>query len=540
MNAETRQELEGLLTALLEEEMSAEQKARLDDLLRSDWDCRRFYLEHMDQHARLLTAPAVSSGRLQQPTSVLSAPTRPKRRWVPLSAAAAILGLAGLSFFAGGQLQPQAQLATSPPEQTEQGCALITQTLNATFAEDSTAPIQGSMLLPGQLHLKSGLVKIEFFSGATLLAEGEVRMDIHSAWEAACHSGQVRVRVPPPARGFRLHAPGLNLVDLGTEFGVRVDTSGAAEVHVFEGEVEAHPGDAEMRLLTGGQSLRRDSGQTLTAGTADAEHFTSIERMNEISTRHAQERFEAWWNHSLELRKDPRLIACYLFKHWEADKWDRLVNNFTEPRVPTRAGGAVGARWVEGRWPMKNALEFKGPGDRVRINLGPETYPAITLATWVRVDGVDRKYNALLLTDGYEPGEPHWQIYEDGSLMFSIAYPRPKDPNKKYNQIYYSPRIFDLANQRRWHHLAVTYDSHSGEAVQYLDGREISREVNAHHVPDRPITFGASEIGNWGLPTENHQFPIRNLNGRMDEFLIYQAALAPAEIRSLYEAGKPD
>lgn len=537
MNASVRHEMEGLLSVALDGNLTVEQKARLEDLLRSDWECRRFYLESVDQHARLLTAPAIASGKLNSPPTI--ARQSGKRVWIPLTAAAAAIAISTSFLFL---VSPKDAKTPITLEQTGQGCAIISQTLGAAFAEGSLAPAQGTMLSPGHLRLKSGMVKIEFFSGATLLAEGDVDLDIRSAWEVACLKGQVRVRVPPPAQGFRLHAPGMNLVDLGTEFGVRVDAQGSAEVHVFEGEVEAHPNQAEMRLLTEGQSLRRDTSSLLSSGKAQPTDFTTIDRLNEISARHSQERYDAYWQHTLELRKDPRLIACYLFKHWEADKWDRYLNNFAEPKNPSRAGGAVGAKWTEGRWPMKDALEFKGPGDRVRLNLGKETYTSITLATWVRVDGVDRKYNALLLTDGYEPGEPHWQIYEDGSLMFSIAYPSSNtqsDP-QRYNQIYHSPSIFNLANQRRWHHIAVTYDNHSGEVIQYLDGKEISREVNDHHVADRPVTFGPSEIGNWGLPTEKHKFPIRNLNGRIDEFLIYKAALPPTEIHALYEAGKPD
>jgi hypothetical protein len=168
------------------------------------------------------------------------------------------------------------------------------------------------------------------------------------------------------------------------------------------------------------------------------------------------------------------------------------------------------------------------------------TYDAITFACWARVDGVDRKYSALILTDGYDPGAPHWQIYEDGSLMFSISYMDPASPAVKRNQIYYSPPIFTAANSGRWQHLAVTYDNQSGVVVQYVNGREVSREVSKFHQPGRPISFGACELGNWGLPTPNHRFPIRNLNGSLDEFMIYRAVLSADEIRALYEAGKPE
>jgi len=193
-----------------------------------------------------------------------------------------------------------------------------------------------------------------------------------------------------------------------------------------------------------------------------------------------------------------------------------------------------------GRWPGKEALEFKRPGDRLRMSLNG-TYAALTLASWMKVASEAKKYNSLLLTDGYDNGEPHWQIYEDGSLMFSIMY-RPGDVPKsaKYNQIHYSKPVFTADSLGRWHHLAMIYDSASGEVIQYFDAQEVGREISPLHQPARPITFGPCEIGNWGLPTQNHDSPIRNLNGAIDEFAIYQAVLSPTEILQQFEAGKPE
>ena len=67
----------------------------------------------------------------------------------------------------------------------------------------------------------------------------------------------------------------------------------------------------------------------------------------------------------------------------------------------------------------------------------------------------------------------------------------------------------------------------------------MDKKYNALHPPDRPIAFGPCEIGNWGLPTSNHEFPIRNLNGVIDEFSVDSALLTPNELRSIYEQCKP-
>jgi len=510
--------LDSLVHAEIDGEITAEQHAHLEDLLRSDWQARQRYLELADQHARLLQQPTVNTGRLQQ------APLkRPTRRWLPaLTVAAAVIVCAFI-------LWPQ---HASETEATSNGVAMLSQTMDAKFTDGALR--SGDTLKPGTIQLTQGLAQIEFFSGAMALIEGRAEIEILSAWEARCVSGRVRVHVPPAAKGFLLHAPGMKLEDLGTEYALNVRDN-TCSVHVFEGEVIAHTAAQTPASLKQGMSL--SSANTTPVSPQD---FLSISELHGLVKQRESKRFADWQQWSLTACQDPRLIAYYTFKHLENDRWDRLVKNVTEPRHPQRAGGAVGAAWTKGRWPENTALEFKRPGDRVRLNLDG-TYHALTLACWVKVDSVDKKYNSLLLTDGYDNGEPHWQIYEDGSLMFSVMY-RPADvaKNAKYNQMYFSKPVFTADSLGRWHHLAVTYDNTRGTVIQYFDGHEVGREISPLHQPGRAIVFGPCEIGNWGLPTQGHQFPIRNLNGAIDEFAIFSAALNATEVRDLYDHGKPD
>jgi hypothetical protein len=58
--------------------------------------------------------------------------------------------------------------------------------------------------------------------------------------------------VPDEARGFCIHTPGASVVDLGTQFGVSVDASGTADVHVLAGRVDvASPGQPTQRIFAG-------------------------------------------------------------------------------------------------------------------------------------------------------------------------------------------------------------------------------------------------------------------------------------------------
>jgi hypothetical protein len=511
--------LESLIHAKLDGEITPEQHTQLEALLRDDWQARRLYLELADQHARLLQQPAVNTGRLKQ-TSVMSRTVRWRTSALIASAAAIVL----LAFI----VWPRAAVDN---EAISNGVAMVSDTLDAAFAE--TAVRSGDTIAPGILTLNKGLAQIEFFSGATVLIEGATQIEIISAWEARCVSGRVRVHVPPAAKGFLMHAPEVKLEDLGTEFALNVMGQDSA-VHVFDGEVIAHTKDKAPASLKVGMSLAS------TTASVSPKDFLPISDLQGLILQREQRRFQQWQAWSQEMCKDPRLVAYYTFKHWPDDRWDRLVKSYAIPPQKQRAGGAVGAQWTQGRWPGKDALEFKRPGDRLRLNLDG-SYTALTFSAWVKVDSVDKKYNSLLLTDGYDNGEPHWQIYEDGSLMFSIMY-RPDGITRAgdWNQMYFSKPVFSADSLGRWHHIAVSYDNQSGQVIQYFDGAEVGREVSKLHQAGRPITYGPCELGNWGLPTQGHQFPIRNLNGAIDEFAIYAAVLSGAEIQSIFANGRPE
>ena len=50
----------------------------------------------------------------------------------------------------------------------------------------------------------------------------------------------------------------------------------------------------------------------------------------------------------------------------------------------------------------------------------------------------------------------------------------------------------------------------------------------------------SGELGNWSpgyWPPKEHD--VRNLNGRMDEFLVFSSALDEAGVRAIYDKGRP-
>src|SRR5207245_1961013 len=76
--------------------------------------------------------------------------------------------------------------------------------------------------------------------GATVILEGPADFRLISADKAYCTRGKLRVTVPSQAQGFMVGSPTMDLIDRGTEFGMRVDPAAPTEVHVFQGKVELY------------------------------------------------------------------------------------------------------------------------------------------------------------------------------------------------------------------------------------------------------------------------------------------------------------
>ena len=194
--------------------------------------------------------------------------------------------------------------------------------------------------------------------------------------------------------------------------------------------------------------------------------------------------------------------------------------------------GEIGCQWVDGRWPTKPALEFRGVSDRVRLSV-PGEFTSLTLAMWVRVQGLDRKFNSLFMCDGFDAGTLHWLIRDDGVLGLT-AIGRGAD---NY-QIVTSPPVLALDQFGMWVHLAVVLDGSAKRVSHYVNGRLVSEKRLKINPPFR---VGTAELGNWngrGFP-DNDPAMIRNFSGAMDEFCLFSRALPPSEIRALYLSDRP-
>lgn len=111
-------------------------------------------------------------------------------------------------------------------------------------ATDATSIDVGQRFGPGtdpssRVSLAMGAVELAFDNGIQMVLEGPCELEIIDAMRATLLAGHVVVRVPDGIDGFRLETPATSLVDLGTEYAVKVGPNLLTDVQVYDGEVLA-------------------------------------------------------------------------------------------------------------------------------------------------------------------------------------------------------------------------------------------------------------------------------------------------------------
>lgn len=153
-------------------------------------------------------------------------------------------------------------LRISPPVQIE--VATISDSLDAVYAGNRSFPI-GMRLTgsPESIWLQKGIVKIAFDYGAEVVIESPAEFTLKTGDDMTLHSGRLFAHVPGRSKGFRVDTPNASVIDLGTEFAIKVDYDGSSDVHLFVGKASLIPGTkgktGEGQILTAGQARHVDT-----------------------------------------------------------------------------------------------------------------------------------------------------------------------------------------------------------------------------------------------------------------------------------------
>jgi len=427
-------------------------------------------------------------------------------RWVPwgIAAAAALVALIAwlphfnfARFSAGGYVT-----------------AMLVDEAEAVFSQPR---LPGEVRFePGSYELKSGMVHLRFVNGADLVVEGPAQFTIRNASRTDLAAGRVRAIVPPTAHGFTVVTKEVAYEDVGTEFGLSMNAeTGESLMHVFDGQVNLRSGDALGSLLRSvfeGNSVGYRDGKMENSQDIDVGAFPSPESIGH----------QRWIAQKKQRLTDPSLIAWFPFER--GANASVLVNEAR--RNGTSDGRIAGARWATGRWPGKQALRFERENDFSEIEI-PGEYSELTVSVWLKVDRFEHEMNAILNSNGADPGDVHFQINRLGlprGGLLGVARPVQR-------------WVGNPVPTGKWVLVVSVISVPQRKHVIYVNGQAVlESELGGGDVSIRP---GQCRLGNWFGEGYPGALASRGLCGLVDEVSVWNRALSASEVVTLTESGRP-
>lgn len=268
-------ELAELFAKARDDSLSLEAFRRLEERLRSSAEDREHFLRFQQLHGLLETMPpCVDEAAIETSLRRDGLLRFPARVAAVVIAAAATLAVAGLVWF-----ETQAPVSEPPSIAT------------LLLAEDSRwergGPIlqEGQPLGPGPLRLLEGSAMVRFAGGAEVALTGDTEIDLISVRSVRLRRGEAVIRAEEGAEGFTVVTPKGAVIDLGTEFAVRVENSGATELHVHEGEVAI-----KESIVPAGRAIRLDQSKTTLEAALNAPRFSEV-----VQRSNPRERRDLMW-----------------------------------------------------------------------------------------------------------------------------------------------------------------------------------------------------------------------------------------------------
>ena len=358
--------LHALCNAVIDGNITEKQKAELSRWLLTSRKAREYYVRTMGLSASLYNY----ASEMQSEAPDVFVP-RPQFNWVsflmrwlaPLGAAAAIV--------VGFWLVTVNQNKAEAPN--DESVAQLTASKGCQWAG-------GAVLSPGarfhkgqEIELTHGFAEVTFDSGARVLLEGPTKLEVDSAWVAVLKQGTLKANVPHEAIGFSIAAATVNVVDLGTEFTMIADATGATDLLVLKGAVEASPQNSTNQ-------------QTILLHTDESLRFANsgVSGVDDSKGKFAR------YTQAVPLdRFDPPTQ----YVHWSFDETDGKRLHADNSGIPVsgldltlKAAGykaEVNATHVQGQW--QNALDFDGRDYAKAAFPGLSGNSPRTVAFWVKI-----------------------------------------------------------------------------------------------------------------------------------------------------------
>ncbi|HBN79350.1 MAG TPA: hypothetical protein DD473_26735 [Planctomycetaceae bacterium] len=148
--------------------------------------------------------------------------------------------LIALGLFIRNETRVDTIATQSPSSFPERSRVILAGEVRARFFDQSVLATGVGVELSRDYMLQSGIVKLNFPSGATTIIEGPSIFQVATENCLVLNTGACSVHAPPGAEGFEVITPVTKVIDRGTRFYVNVQDNNEAEVHVLEGAADLY------------------------------------------------------------------------------------------------------------------------------------------------------------------------------------------------------------------------------------------------------------------------------------------------------------
>lgn len=173
-----------------------------------------------------------------------------------------------------------------PPRPSTIPVAVLIDTVNAQWSRAPEALQKGDAFSPsdGALILSKGIAELLFENQTKVVLEGPAEFELISIDQITLHYGRLFASSPNQSYGFTVQTPDSQIVDLGTEFAVKVDVTGVTEVHMIKGKARLTVGNKDTAqnsiILTETQAKRVDAAKQM----FNPLRFSPVEFVREIDS----------------------------------------------------------------------------------------------------------------------------------------------------------------------------------------------------------------------------------------------------------------
>ena len=418
--------------------------------------------------------------------------------------------------------------------------AVLRKAVNVQWSDGGSTMSAGEVMSARRLQLESGLIEIQTNRGVILTMEGPADLEVITGMEVFCRAGKLRVDVPPPAIGFLVNTPSVDVVDRGTSFTVSVNDQEKTEVHVLDGLVElvSKSQNVPVRELREGQSIGV-SGGVFRDASVDGASFPSAAQVLSRSRSEANRNHLAWIRRRDAISTDPTCVLYFDFQD-SADETTTLVNRAVNAGPGTN-GTIVGGEWVEGRWPDKRALNLKNAFDRILFSV-PGDYATLTCLASVRLDGLDAASTTLLMPRDSLVGSFRWNItpMQQDRYRGQLSFQWRRDTGWNSASTLIGEPGLRSEQLGTWMQLAIVWDSKNRVCNQYIDGVLVSQDTIDADSGVEPFILrsGQMEFGNRSFSDHESFASWQHFNGRIDELIMFNRSLSANEITTYHNLKK--